>query len=128
MLKEQRPSAKMCSILDEAGYERREQFNCYLPDSSKSLNADLYVEDEDMFYEPQAEKDWQCKFSWVTTQVLWPKKISLYIFVILHFCSEQQSIVDQMAILLMRIMMDSGGWMNLIQRIIFLLKETNMLI
>lgn len=63
MLKEQRPSAKMCSILDEAGYERREQFNCYLPDSSKSLNADLYVEDEDMFYEPQAEKDWQSKHS-----------------------------------------------------------------
>jgi len=62
MLKERRPSAKMGSILEETGYERREQFNCYLPDSSKSHNADLYVEDEDMFYEPQAEKDWQCKF------------------------------------------------------------------
>ncbi|XP_066305665.1 uncharacterized protein [Miscanthus floridulus] len=60
MLKERRPSAKMGSILEETGYERREQFNCYLPDSSKSHNADLYVEDEDMFYEPQAEKDWQC--------------------------------------------------------------------
>ncbi|XP_002455123.2 uncharacterized protein LOC8078497 isoform X2 [Sorghum bicolor] len=61
MLKERRPSAKMGSILEETDYERREQFNCYLPDSSKSLNADLYVEDEDMFYEPQAEKDWQSK-------------------------------------------------------------------
>ncbi|PVH39368.1 hypothetical protein PAHAL_5G486500 [Panicum hallii] len=61
MLKERRLSAKMGSTLNESGYERRKQFNCYFPDSSENHNADLYLEDEDMFYEPQAEKEWQSK-------------------------------------------------------------------
>lgn len=61
MLKERRLSAKMDSELNESDYERRKQFN-YFADASENNNADLYIEDEDLFYEPQAEKKWQCKF------------------------------------------------------------------
>nr|CAB3476138.1 unnamed protein product [Digitaria exilis] len=61
MFKEQRLSAKMDSALNESDYERRKQFNCYFPDASENHNADLYLEDEDLLYEPQAEKEWQLK-------------------------------------------------------------------
>ncbi|XP_062193611.1 uncharacterized protein LOC133897038 [Phragmites australis] len=63
VLKERRPSDKMDSILDKSDYERRKQFNSYFPDSFKNHNADHYPEDEDMFYEPQAEFFWQSKRS-----------------------------------------------------------------
>jgi hypothetical protein len=55
-------SAKMGSTFNESGYERNKQFNRYFPDSSENHNSDLYLEDEDMFCEPQAKKEWQCKF------------------------------------------------------------------
>ncbi|KAG2595465.1 hypothetical protein PVAP13_5KG076200 [Panicum virgatum] len=61
MLKERRLSAKMGSTLNESGYERRKQFSCYFPDSSENHNADIYLEDENMFYEPQPKKEWQSK-------------------------------------------------------------------
>ncbi|OEL30270.1 hypothetical protein BAE44_0008710 [Dichanthelium oligosanthes] len=61
MSMERRLSAKMGSTLNESGYERRKQFNCYFPDLSENHNADPYLENEDMFYEPQAEKEWQSK-------------------------------------------------------------------
>ncbi|KAL6848123.1 hypothetical protein ACP4OV_022251 [Aristida adscensionis] len=59
MLKEQRASDKMGGISDESAYERRKQFNCYLSDSFGNHNSELYHEDEDIFYKPHAEKDWQ---------------------------------------------------------------------
>nr|CAB3472114.1 unnamed protein product [Digitaria exilis] len=61
MFKEKRLSAKMDSALNESDYERRKQFNCYFPDASENHNADLYLDDEDLLYEPQAEKEWQSK-------------------------------------------------------------------
>ncbi|CAL4951823.1 unnamed protein product [Urochloa decumbens] len=61
MSKDRRLSAEMGSALNESGYERRKQFNCYFPDSSENHNVDLYLEDEDMFCKPQAEKEWQSK-------------------------------------------------------------------
>ncbi|KAL6627364.1 hypothetical protein ACP70R_031090 [Stipagrostis hirtigluma subsp. patula] len=63
MLKEKRSSDKMGGISDESCYERRKQFNCYFPDSFENHNSDLCCEDEDMFCEPHAEKDWQSKRS-----------------------------------------------------------------
>ncbi|KAJ1282449.1 hypothetical protein BS78_03G052700 [Paspalum vaginatum] len=62
-LKERRPPAKMDSILDESGYGRRKPFDCYFTDSFENHNANLCLEDVDIFSEPQAEKDWQSKHS-----------------------------------------------------------------
>ena len=94
MLKERRLSAKMGSTLNESGYERRKQFSCYFPDSSENHNADIYLEDENMFYEPQAEKEWQCKFCCdiLLSSPMSDQKILHFIFIILIFCSEQRSI------------------------------------
>ncbi|TVU21644.1 hypothetical protein EJB05_31294, partial [Eragrostis curvula] len=63
MLNERRPPDKIGNILDESDYLRRKQSNCYFPDSFNNHNADLYFEDEDMFYETRAEKDLQSKRS-----------------------------------------------------------------
>ena len=94
MLKERRLSAKIGSTLNESGYERRKQFNCYFPDSSENHNADIYLEDENMFYEPQPKKEWQCKFfcAILLSGLMRDLKILHFIFIILIFCSEQQSI------------------------------------
>jgi hypothetical protein len=61
MLNERRPLDKIGKILDESDHVRRKQFDCYFPDPFKNHNADLYLEDEDMFYEPRSERDLQCK-------------------------------------------------------------------
>ncbi|KAK3163979.1 hypothetical protein QOZ80_1AG0010960 [Eleusine coracana subsp. coracana] len=63
MLNERRPPDKISKFLDESDHVRRKQFNCNFPDISKNHNADLNLEDEDMFYEPRAKKDFQSKRS-----------------------------------------------------------------
>ncbi|KAF0920339.1 hypothetical protein E2562_034806 [Oryza meyeriana var. granulata] len=59
MLKERRFSEKRTCLLDESGYERSKQSNCYFPHSFENHNDKFFPEDEDMFCEPQAENGWQ---------------------------------------------------------------------
>uniref|UniRef100_A0A0E0JEJ4 Pentatricopeptide repeat-containing protein n=1 Tax=Oryza punctata TaxID=4537 RepID=A0A0E0JEJ4_ORYPU len=56
VLKERRFSEKRTCPLDESGYERSKQSNCYFPHSFENHNNKFFPEDEDMFCEPQAEE------------------------------------------------------------------------
>jgi hypothetical protein len=93
MLNKRTPPDKISKILDESDHVRRKQFDCYFPESFKNHNVDLYLEDEDMFYEPQAEKDLQCKLchpisllsSMSATEVLCTKRVSYINSSVLQF-------------------------------------------
>ncbi|XP_052141105.1 uncharacterized protein LOC127760837 isoform X2 [Oryza glaberrima] len=61
VLKERKFSEKRTCPLDESGYERSKQSNCYFPHSFENHNNKFFPEDEDMFCEPKAEECWRSK-------------------------------------------------------------------
>ncbi|KAL5227952.1 hypothetical protein ABZP36_016217 [Zizania latifolia] len=61
VMKERRFSERLSNLLDESGYERSKQINCYFPQSFENHNDNFFPKEEDMFCGPQAEKGWQSK-------------------------------------------------------------------
>uniref|UniRef100_A0A0D9UX76 Pentatricopeptide repeat-containing protein n=1 Tax=Leersia perrieri TaxID=77586 RepID=A0A0D9UX76_9ORYZ len=61
VLKERRFPENMISPLDESAYKRSKQFNCNFPHSFDNHDNKFFPEDEDMFYEQEAEKGWQSR-------------------------------------------------------------------